>query len=190
MASLEDMTANQLLDYSRKLEEQNRLYNPLMQDPETRGEMLKLMRKKFPNMPIPELDTANAMEKRIAEERAAREKLEAQVRDERITRNINEARERVKREYDLTDADMGEVEKLMTDEKAPIPHWDAAAKVYRASRAQATPTPVTLEAPIYDMPSKEVWARGIGNKAQLDRIAMRQATEALNDITSGRVKVS
>lgn len=188
--SLEDLTPNQLLDHAKKLEDANRLYGPLMADPETRPQVLALMKKKWPTMPIPEVDSANAMEQKLAEERAAREKLEATVRDERLTRQITEARDRVKKQYDLTDSDMGEVEKIMLDEKAPIPHWDAAAKVFKASRAQATPTAITLEAPIYEMPAKDVWARGIGNKAQLDRIAMKEATAALNDITSGRVKVS
>lgn len=190
MASLEDMTPNELLAHARSLEQNNRLYGPLMNDPETRGEMLRLIKKKNPNMPIPELEAEERAKKLVAEERAEREKVANELREEKLDRRIEKERERVKREYDLSDADMAEVEKLMTDEKAPIPYWDSAAKYYKAMSRTATPTPVTLEPPVYEMPSKDVWAAGIGSPARLNQIAMREATKAANDISSGRIKVS
>lgn len=190
MASLEDLTANELLAHAKRLEEGNRLYGPLMNDPETRGEMLRLIKKKNPGMPIPEIDAQDAASRLVASERAEREKLQSELRDEKLHRQLRESRERVKNEYDFTDADLLEVEKLMTDEKAPIPHWDAAAKVYRASRAQATPTAQALEAPVYEMPSKDKWGHGIGRPAELNKIAMKEAVAAFNDISSGRVKLT
>lgn len=186
--SLEDLTPGQLLDHARAMQQRTALFDPLMQDPDTRGEVLRVMRKKFPNMPIPELDAQHAAEKLVATEREERVKLEAKLQEESIERRLSEQRTQVKAKHGLTDADLSEVEKIMTDKDAPVPNWEGAVRVFKASRVQATPTPATLEPRVYDMPAKETWAGGIGNKARLDKIAMKEATSAANDIISGRVK--
>lgn len=186
--SLEDLTTDQLLAHTRALEAKNALYEPLMRDPSTRQEMLRLLRVKNPTMPIPELDVRAELDKKLDEERAKREALEQRLMSERIDRDISDQRTRVKSQYGLTDEDLAAVEKMMVDDK--IGTWDGAAKVFKASRSQAVPTPSTISAPIYDMPSKEKWGPGVGNKVNLNRIAMKEAFAALDDINSGRVKVA
>jgi hypothetical protein len=37
------------------------------------------------------------------------------------------------------------------------------------------------------MPEKETWAGGIGNPARLNRIAMEEASKAMNEMFSGKV---
>lgn len=188
--SLEDLTTNELLAKAKEYERGHTLLNTLLNDPATREETLKLVKKKDPTRSIPELDAKAEMEKKLEEEREERRKLEASVRDNEIKRQIKEERERVKAMYELTDADMIEVEKLMTDKDKPIPHYDAAATVLKAQRAQAKPTTASISPPVFDMPSKDIWGKGVGNKAQLDKIALGQAYEAFNEISGGGKKAA
>jgi hypothetical protein len=59
--------------------------------------------------------------------------------------------------------------------------------VYLASRVSATPTPASFQPPTYQMPEKDVWAKGIGSPANLNRIAMDEAYKAYGEIFSGKV---
>lgn len=183
--SLEDLTTNELLEHAKKSDEGARLMNSLLSDPALRGDALRLLKKKNPAMAIPELDSTSALEKRLEDESTARQKLEADMRERDIRDRIKSERDRVIKTYDLTDADMAEVEKIMTDEKAPIPHYDAAVKVYRAQKVQATPTSHLLNPPMFEMPTKDVWGPGVGNKARLNKIGMEQAYAAWNEIHTG-----
>jgi hypothetical protein len=184
--SLEDMSPNELVAHSTALEQQTTFYNQLLNDPSTRSEMLKLLKKKNPTMPIPEIDGPAQFEDQLAKEAAERQKLEDRVRDQEIRERISKERIRVMREHGLDEADMIEVEKIMVDKDAPIPHYDAAAKVFKASRVQATPTSHTLTPRTFDMPTKDVWGPGVGNKAQLNKIATAEAYKAMNEITGGK----
>jgi hypothetical protein len=100
---------------------------------------------------------------------------------------VEREKSRVQGKYKLSDEDMKGVEALMVSETDPIPSYDAAARVYLASRTPATPTPSALSPPGYQMPEKEIWKAGIGNPAQLNKIAMEQAFGAWNEISSGKV---
>lgn len=183
--SLEDYTLPELIAEHRTSLEKNRLFDTLMSDPETRRDALALVKKKNPTMPIPELEVEARNDAALAEERKEREKLETRVRQSEIRESMRVERERVKSEYGLNDADVIEVEKLMLDEKAPIPHYDAAAKVYKASRAQAEPTSSQLSVKTYDMPDKGTWARGVGDKMGLDKVFREKAYEAVNEVRRG-----
>jgi hypothetical protein len=179
--SLEDLTLPQLLERTKKLESDNALFNKALNDPTTRTEQLALLKKSNPTLPIPELDVKAASDAALAAERGAREKLEKDVRDLQIQGRIDAERKRVMKEHGLSESDLLEVEKLMVDEKAPIPHYDAAAKVFKASRTQAEPSS-SLISRQYEMPSKDVWGKGVGNKIELNKIAERMAYDAVNDL--------
>lgn len=183
--SLEDLTTNELLEHAKKSDEGARLLNSLLSDPALRGDALRLLKKKNPAMAIPELDSTSGLEKRLEEETEARQKLEAQMREDQIRARIEKERVRVMSAYEFTEADMAEVEKIMTDKDAPIPHYDAAAKVFRAQKVQATPTSHHLNPPMFEMPAKDVWGAGVGNKARLNKIGMEQAYAAWNEIHPG-----
>lgn len=182
--SLEDLTPVELLAQHRAALEKNKLFDTLMSDPDTRNEALKLIKRRNPTMPIPELDVNAAAEKALAAERAEREKLEARMRDSEFRERLRGERERLKRENDFSDADLVAIEALMTDEKAPIPHFDAAAKVFKASRVQARPTSSQLAVKTFDMPDKTVWAAGVGNKMALDKAFREQSYAAVNEVRS------
>jgi hypothetical protein len=184
--NLEDMTPEEILAHTRSLETSVELFDTLLNDPVTRRDTLKALKSKKPNMTIPEIDTANEIETRIAAEREERQKLEVRVRDNEIRDRINAERKRVMNTHDLSEDQMLEVEKIMVDPTAPIPHYDAAAKVFKASLVQATPTSAVLVPRTFDMPNKDIWAGGVGSKPRLDKIALEQATAALNEIRGNK----
>ncbi|HUP07661.1 MAG TPA: hypothetical protein VMU47_10950 [Caldimonas sp.] len=184
--TLEEMTLPELLDHTRKLEKDNGLIAPLLSDPATRSEALKLLKKKHPTMSIPEIDVKVEAEALVAEERKKREEADERLRLVEMRERWREERARVQSQYELSDADMAEVEALMRDEKAPIPHYDAAVKVWRASQRTAEPTSSQLQSHSYEMPSKDKWGAGVGNKMALNKIFENEAYAVVNEMRGGK----
>lgn len=182
--SLEDMTVPELHEYAKKAGADAALIRGLLDDPMTRKDALALVKKKNPGMAIPELEVAAAQDAALAEERKAREKLAAEVLELRQYASLKEERERVMEEHGLSKAQLKQVEALMSDPEAPIPHFNAAVKVFKASQAQAEPSSSSLTPKLFDMPEKNVWGAGVGNKSALDKIATKAAYDAVNDLRS------
>lgn len=191
--SLEDLTIDQLREIATKAAQMEPAYNLVQQlgkDPEGRSMLQRWAKKKNPNLSIPEVDTEDRIMKAVAEEKEAREKLEAKIQEDAIRARVEGERKRVKEKYGLNDDDMKSVEKLMVksdDNPEPIPYYDAAARLYIGSRTPSTPTPSSFMPPTYSMPEGKVWGKGIGNAAELNRIAMDQAYQAFNEIRGGKV---
>lgn len=173
MASLEDLPIETLAQIAQ-------LNNAMANNPATRTDYLKLIKRISPNTVIPELDAAAPIMTALAEERSKREALEAKIQADEIRRNIQEKRAKTAKEHKLTDDQMVEVEKLMTDNQ--IPNYDTAAQFYTMQRKAAVPTTHEVFNPGIQMPDENVWKPGIGNKAMLDKIARQQAYGALNEI--------
>lgn len=186
--SLEDLSHEELVAHARKGDEGNKLFQALLADPKTRGETLKLVKAKNPNMAIPELDSASVLEERLAKEREEREKTEARVREMEIKQRIKDDEEKIAKKYEFSEADMVEVRKLLvgSETEPAIPNWDAAAKVYKASQVLAKPTSAAIQSPMFEMPGKDVWAKGIGNRAELNKVATNLAFDALNQFRAGK----
>jgi hypothetical protein len=187
MPSLEDLTTDQLLAHARQLQGSHDLLQTLMRDPTARETVQRHLKKVNPSVSIPEIDAKDAVLAELGEERKARQQLEKSIMEDRVRTRLEKQRADAKSKYKLNDADMIEVEKLMTDAENPIPTYDAAARVHAASKQTAVPTPASLRPPTFEMPEKDVWAGGIGSRANLDRIAMNEAYAALNDIRQGKV---
>jgi len=185
--SLEDLTTDQLLAFARQTQGSHNLLQSLLNDPASRELVQRQVKKLNPTVIIPEIDAKDAAMTAIEEERAERKKLEQKLLERDVRERMEKARSAAKAKYKLNEADMLEVEKLMTDAENPIPTYDAAARVHAASKQTAVPTPSSINPPTFDMPEKDVWGKGIGNKAALDKIAMNEAFAALNDIRAGKV---
>ena len=185
--SLEDLTSDQLLDFAQKTKASHDLLQTMLADPSSRETIQRQMKKINPKLSIPEIDAKDTVLAELHKEREARQALEVSILNDRVRARLETQRADAMKKYGLTDADMAEVEKLMTDEHAPISTYDAAARVHKASKATGTPTPAVLHAPTFDMPETDTWGKGIGNKAMLDKIAVNEAYAALNDIRSGKV---
>lgn len=187
MPSLEDLTTDQLLARARELEGAETTLRALTSNPKTRETIQRALKTINPNLVIPEIDAKDSVRAEIDTERQERIKLQNQIQERDIRERIEKQKAHVKGQYRLTDEDMTGVEALMIDKENPIPTYDAAARVYLASRQSATPTPSSFAPPTFSMPEKDVWGKGIGNKAALDKIAMGEAFNAWNEISSGKV---
>jgi hypothetical protein len=186
--TLEDLTTDQLLARARAMEGNDAMFRALLTNPETRSTIQRAVKKLNPSLVIPEIDAKDSVLAELAAEREARLKFENEVRERELRRSISAEKTGVQSKYQLTDADMLAVEKLMLDEQHPISTYDAAARVHLASKKPATPTPAALVPPTYTMPEKEVWGAGIGNPAKLNRIALEEAYGAWNEIMGGKVE--
>ena len=184
--SLEDLTTDQLLHTARQTQASHDLLSSLLGNPETRATVQRAMKKLKPELVIPEIDVADqvASARKADEERIA--KLERSIQEREIIDRIAAKRRAVQDKYRLTEADIAGVEKVMLGDEAsgqaPIPDYDSAARVYLASKQTATPTSVRAHAPVFEMPETDVWGKGIGNKAALDKIALSEAFKAFDEI--------
>lgn len=185
--SLEDLSVDQLLQVAQRGLNSENMLNGLYNDPATREDLLRLMKKQNPALTIPEIDAKDDVLGKVGDANKRVADLENKLAERDIRDRVTAEKNRVKNLYQLSDADMAEVEKLMIDEHEPIPSYAAAAKVYVASRTQAVPTSSSLSPPVFEMPDQNVWKGGIGNRAGLDKIAMSEAYRALNEIKSGKV---
>lgn len=181
-ASLENLTTEQL-------QESTRLLHTLLNSSDTRESTLRAIKKVNPAATIPEIDSKDAVLAAVAKESDERKKLEARLQERDIMDRIEKERVKVKSTYNLSDADVLEVEKLMVDKDAPIPSYAAAAKVYQASKQIAQPTTHLLKPNTFDMPEKSVWAPGIGNRMALNKIAIEEAYKAANEFRANGGKV-
>jgi hypothetical protein len=198
MASLEDLTVPELLERAKTLESEKATFQRVMQDPSVRETFQGALKKLNPNLSIPEFDAKQSFRDEIKTEREARVKLENKILEDGIRADLEKKRAKVIKDYDLTEADLLEVEKIMTREVDPIPNYNAAAQVFKASKISATPTPASWQPPsTYQLMEGKTdpWAAGLmdnaptggGTKAKLDRIMMKQAGEAMAEIMGGKV---
>lgn len=185
--SLEDFTVDELRAAAQQWQGSHQIITALAQNPATREVMQRAIKTVAPNVPIPEFDAKESIRAEIKAERDERIKLEQKILERDVRERLEKQRAGVIRAHNLTEADVLEVEKLMVDPENPIPTYDAAARVYKASRTPSTPTPASFVPPTFSMPEKDVWGKGIGNKAALDRIATDQAYEAWSELMSGKV---
>ena len=116
------------------------LAKQLSENPDTRKDFLRQVKKMKPEMPIPELEiedyTRHAVEK--ANDRVAQ--LEARLREKDALDELNKRRSRLKSKGLIDkDEDIEEVEKVMLDKG--ITNHEAAAEYWRWMQQSAAPTP-------------------------------------------------
>ena len=116
------------------------LAKQLSENPETRKDFLRQVKKVKPEMPIPELEiedyTRHAVEK--ANDRVAQ--LEARLREKDAMDELNSRRNKLKSKGLIDkDEDIEEVEKVMLEKG--ITNHEAAAEYWRWMQQSAAPTP-------------------------------------------------
>lgn len=185
--SLEDLTVDELLAQAKAMQPVYELSRTLMNDPEARAALQQHTKRLQPQRHIPELEQREQIEAAIAAERKEREKLQQQMLERDIRERVERQRAEIKAKYGFSDDDVKAVEALMMDKDDPIPSYSAAAKVHNASKQSAQPTSAVFEVPVYTMPDDEDWKAGYGNKQALNKIGLRKAYEALNEIRSGKM---
>lgn len=172
----------QAQDYS--LEQLNGLVSlteQLTKNPETREEFLRLAKKILPDTPIPEIDAKDQISKVLNEEREHRKKLEEKIQEREIMDKIEKERSFIKSKYSLSDDDVASVEKLMVEKS--IPNFQTGAEFFTMSRktAESTASPV-FNSRKMELPSGDVWGKGMFNNGALRDIALDEAQKAFNEI--------
>jgi len=185
--SLEDLTVDQLLQVANRAVRSEQALEALLANPGTREQQLRLLKKQNPSLSIPEIDARDSVMTEVSDTQKQLAEMRAQLQERDIRDRITKDRESIKSKYNFSESDLLEVEKLMIDEHAPISSYAAAAMVYDAQRQSAVPTSSALSAPVWDLPDQNIWSKGVGNRAQLDKIGMEQAYQALAEVKSGKV---
>jgi hypothetical protein len=183
--SLEDLTVDQLLATAQQALPSHQLLSALANNPATRAETLRLVKRINPNLAIPELDAKADVESQIEALKQQILERDNQARERDAMLEVERQRDAVRKQYGFSDEDIGEMEKLMIEEG--IARHATAAKLYAASKQAAIPTASEASAPVFDLPNKDIWGAGVGNNAKLNKIATEEAFRALNDIKAGRI---
>jgi hypothetical protein len=100
-------------------------------DPQLTREAKALIKKKYPNLNIPDYDIENRVEARFEKDRRERETREANDRKAREDAEFKERRAKTQKEYGFTDEAMTRLEKMMVDRN--IGDYEVAAS-YMASK--------------------------------------------------------
>lgn len=186
--SLENLTQDEILDAAANAIPHAQLYRTLVNDPKHRDAVLRMVKAANPNTPIPEIDAADAVRAELRERDQTIQALQQRLDNRDIQDRANAIRTACAAKYGLTEAEMKDVEALMTAETDPIPTYDAAARVYLSEQRSAVPTPSAIESTVFEMPETDVWGKGIGNPAELNRIAQREAAKAMNELRAGALR--
>ena len=110
-------------------------------DPALNKEAKRLIKKKYPQLPIPDLDMEDKLEQRLSAEDQKKQRVEQEAKAKRDQEAWNSSRAKAKKEYSLTDEGLTDLEKWM-EEHAVADHEVAAS--YRHSKNPPT-SDVTYE---------------------------------------------
>jgi hypothetical protein len=100
-------------------------------DPQLNKEAKALIKKKYPQMQIPDYDIEQRLEERLAAERKEREDREKEQRNKADQQAFNELRKKTQDRYGFTDKAMEDLEKLMLERN--VGDYEVAAE-YMASK--------------------------------------------------------
>lgn len=168
--SLEDMDEDTRDDLAA-------LASKLANDPGTRRDFLKLAKKANPNLPIPELDMEEHVSKATESANKKIETLENRLMEKDINDRIQKARSQIVKDGLVSESDVPEVEKLMTEKK--IPDHRTAAEFFKLQKESARPTPSAFTPNTLPVDMKTIgkdvngWAR-------------REASAAIDDLMKQR----
>lgn len=112
----------------------------LAEDPATRKDYLKLAKKVMPDLPVPEIEMEEAVNKRASVAEQKVQQLEAKLRQREVREELAKRRNALKEKgYAQSDEEIQEIEKLMTERG--IANHETAADYWRFMRQSAVPTP-------------------------------------------------
>lgn len=107
-------------------------------DPTLNKDAKRLIKKKYPNIQIPDLDIEDKLESRFDADKKHREEESRKQRQKAEDERLKEERARVKKEYGFTDEAMKELEQFMIDKG--VDDYDVAA-TYKASKSPKASEP-------------------------------------------------
>ena len=99
-------------------------------DPQLNREAKALIKKKYPNLQIPDYDIEQRLDDRLAKDREERETVEAKKRREKEDAEFKKQRKAAQDKYSFTDEAMGRLEQMMIDRN--IGNYEDAAELMAA----------------------------------------------------------
>ena len=124
--------------YYQKQDQIAQFANSIFEDPVLSKEAKRLIRKKFPDVPIPDLDLEDKIEQRLEKERVEREEKERAAKEKREEEEWKARRKEAQDKYKFTDAAMKDLEAFMLEKN--IGDYEVAAS-YKASKEPKTSEP-------------------------------------------------
>ncbi len=179
--SLEGLAPEQIEELADTL---TKLYN----NPETRGVVLRATKKVTPGLVVPELELEERANAAFKQRDDKIESLEHEIRKRDAENRIDRERQGL-REAGHSKEDIAAIEKLMMDKR--IPDYGTAAQFFSQERKLAEPTPATSsfgQPPTISLPGDPLKALKQGPKGLRD-FGRTQASDAINDLRSGKVKL-
>lgn len=178
--SLEDMSAEEIAGLAD-------MQNQLMNDPATRGTMLRLMKAKNPSLSIPEVELIDQANVAFGKVNERLDKFEMSQLERDTKARIERERARLASQG-MSEDDINAIEKIMQDEQ--IPNYATAAKYYQQSRQLAAPTPSTETERNgrFELPADPLKAAK-GGRNGLKEFGRSEANAAMNDLLAGRIKL-
>lgn len=117
----------------------NQFVESIFNDPNCNEDAKRLIKRKYPQMQIPDLDIRDEIKNLFAQEKKQREETELRAKEEADKKNWHDSRQKVKNEYGFTDEGMEELEKMMVDRNTG--DYEIAATYHAAKN----PKPVSAE---------------------------------------------
>ncbi len=122
------------------IEELAALSKRLSEDPTTRKEFLRLTKKVHPDLPVPEIEIEEQVNRRAAAAEQKVADMEQKLRQRDVREELNKRRNALKEKgYVQSDDEILEIEKLMTQKG--IANHETAADYWRHMKQAAVPTP-------------------------------------------------
>jgi hypothetical protein len=116
------------------------LMTELSENPATRKQTLRDIKKIRPNLAIPEIDNEDAINTVAEELRADNQALREELRNRDLQGALKERRQRIKTQHQLTDDDVSAIEETLI-KPGKIADHDTAAAYFAMERRMSTPTP-------------------------------------------------
>jgi hypothetical protein len=151
------------------------LFDELMQDPAVRRQTLRALKPKHPNVVVPELEAEDIVTAATKPLQETIDKLQADLQKKDFERGVAEQKRDIKTKYKLSDEQLTDVEKIMTEKK--IGDYGTAVEHMRLSKTAGAPTPSYRESRTMSPPDKasEFFKDPKGT-------ALNEAQKALNEI--------
>lgn len=112
----------------------------MLQDPKVRGNFLGIMREKFPDVPIPEVDIPNQFKSVVEAQEKRIQEMEEKERKREIEARVEKGRAEALKVAGISPSDIEEIEKTMT-EKGIADHVTAATYLSQSRQLAGGSTP-------------------------------------------------
>lgn len=129
ISGLDEKTRNELAALALELSSNSK----------TRKGFLKQVKEAMPGTPIPEIETEALIDERLAAANKQVEDLKNSFDQYKAQNNLSEQRQSAKAKFQLSDDDLGKMEKMMVEKQLPA-DYNWAGQLYRAQAEPAAPT--------------------------------------------------